>query len=75
MNPNSRELFGPTTGFHIAIEMIGHRFIIEFHVCPGSPLANQLNVFDQQQVIDGCNTESTYFRITTVTQKQQFGPC
>ena len=75
MNPDSRELFGLTTGFHIAIKMIGHRFVIEFHVCPGGSLMNQLNVFDQQQVIDRCDTEPTHFRVTTVTQEQQPGPC
>ena len=74
VDPDPAELLGLSAVIHLPVEIIGHRFIVEFHSGHTALLADQFNVPDQQWIVLSPDAEATDFCLTLIPQKQQFGP-
>ena len=71
VNPDSRELFRLPSGIDLLVEEIGNAVVVELDGDDRADLFDQLNVFDEQQIVGVGDAESADFGGADVTQVQQ----
>jgi hypothetical protein len=53
VDPDTTELLRPAAFVDLSIEVIGYGLVVELDMSPGAGLANQLNLFNEQEVVSG----------------------
>lgn len=74
VNPDAGELVGAAAGVDLAVEIVGHRFIVEGDVYPRAGLLDELQVFNEQRVVVRGDPEAADFGIAVITQEEQLRP-
>lgn len=74
VDPDPPELLGSQASIDLLIEVLGHRIVVERDGDHGAALADEHEVFNQQQVISSGDAEAADFGLAEITQEQQLGP-
>lgn len=74
VDPDPSELLGSQAAIDLLIEELGDCCVVKGNGDHRAALADEHEVFDQQQVIGGGDPEAADFGLTEITQEQQLGP-
>ena len=74
VNPQSRKTFRRQAAIDLLVKEIRHRPVVELHGHGGTDLLYQANVFNQQRILVGGDSEAADFGGAEVAPIQQFRP-
>lgn len=71
---NPRELFRLPSGVDLLVKKVRHRAVVELNGHGGTALLHEPDIFDQERIMGGRDSEAADFGGAEVAPEQQFRP-